>query len=103
MEREKENYIVYLNDKAKTELNQIMEYLFVSGYGEVLEGFIDELDIIINRLSDCQELHTIQVKNYRRTLFKRFDYSVYYYISEENHTVIITSIVHQKRHPKAWK
>jgi len=40
MEGKSENYKVYINEKAKFELNQIMEYYFDLGLGYLLDSVL---------------------------------------------------------------
>ena len=103
MEKEGKQYVVYLNSKAKEEFSQILDYLIDQTNIDIADKFLDEFESILGRLISNPEVHGIIENNYRRALFRKFDYSIYYYIDLATMTVIIAAITHQKRHPDTWK
>jgi len=42
----------------------------------------------------------IAKKHFRETFLKKYPFSIIYFVEEENHTIVITSIFHSSRDPK---
>lgn len=42
-----------------------------------------------------------RLKNIRAFVLKRFQYNVYYIVTDE--TLFVIAVIHQKRNPKIWK
>ena len=63
--------------------------------------FLDELDHVVKRIAaspfQFPEIHPAV----RRGLLRRFPYSVYFSVREKQVEVI--AVLHQHRHPDAWK
>jgi len=64
-------------------------------------GFLSELEYVIRRIraapSGFPEIHPAV----RRGLLRRFPYSVYFLLREEQVEVI--AVLHQHRHPDTWR
>ena len=63
--------------------------------------FLDELDYVMKRIAatpfQFPEIHP----GVRRALLKRFPYSVYFLVGDEQ--VEIIAVLHQHRHPNTWR
>lgn len=69
-----------------------------SGLGD---EFIDALDQILHLISENPNLFAVDFKEVRKAPLKRFPFSVYYEIYEDQ--ILIYSIFHQSRKPEGWK
>jgi plasmid stabilization system protein ParE len=65
---------------------------------------------VLDRLSELQSalLHNPHLGfktlvDRRRLLLRSFPYAVYYLIDDAENTIWIISVIHQSRHPGAWK
>lgn len=66
-----------------------------------LKVFEHELEKTFGLIATNPYQFPVIKKNYRKTILKRFPYSIYFAIYNEQ--VIVLAIVHQKRHPRVWK
>lgn len=81
--------------EAKTwykEQKEGLEIEFATAVGKAIEGIVK-----------APQMFSIRYKKVRIAHPKRFPYNIHFYIDEPNTTVVITAIVHSKRHPKIAK
>ncbi|MBP6386975.1 MAG: plasmid stabilization system [Pseudarcicella sp.] len=65
--------------------------------------FANAIENTIERIVDSPQIFPIRYKNNRIAHPKIFPYNIHFYIDEPNTSVVITAIVHSKRHPKIAK
>ncbi len=95
-------YILQYFDEVENDVHQAKIW-----YKEQKEGleteFASAVEKAIERIIDAPQLYSVRYKKIRIAHPKRFPYSIHFYIDEPNTTVIITAIIHCKRHPKVAK
>ena len=73
-------------------------------YKEQKEGleiaFADAIERAIESILKAPQSYALRYKKARIAHPKRFPYNIHFYIDEPNTTVVITAIVHNKRHQK---
>jgi len=62
---------------------------------------LDELDDVLKRITSVPVQFPVIHPRIRRALLNRFPYSVYFSASDEDVGVI--AVLHQSRHPDAWR
>lgn len=76
-------------------------------YKEQKEGleieFATAIEKTINRILETPKAYSVRYKKVRVAHPRKFPYNIHFYIDEPNNTVVITAIVHSKRHPKIAK
>lgn len=76
-------------------------------YKEQKEGLEVEFATAIEKTIQCiveaPKTYSVRYKKIRIAHPKRFPYNIHFYIDESNTTIVITAIVHSKRHPKTAK
>ncbi len=76
-------------------------------YKEQKEGleieFATAIEKAIEHILETPKAYSIRYKKVRIAHPKVFPYNIHFYIDEPNKIVVITAIVHGKRHPKAAK
>ncbi|HKR65288.1 MAG TPA: type II toxin-antitoxin system RelE/ParE family toxin [Thermoanaerobaculia bacterium] len=60
-----------------------------------------ELERIYGAISDYPQMHPVVYKKFRRALFRRFPYSVFYTV--ERSMILVVGVVHQSRDESTWK
>ena len=63
--------------------------------------FLDELDSVMRRIAATPFQFPRIHPSVRRALLKRFPYSVYFLLGDEQVEVI--AVLHQHRHPDTWR
>ena len=88
--------VIYLPE-SEQDLKEIFEW-----YEEQQEGlgetFLMAVGGMTNHLRSYPERWRVVVGNTRKALMRRFPYSVYYNLKDEE-TILIVAIIHEKRHP----
>jgi plasmid stabilization system protein ParE len=64
---------------------------------------LDRLSELQSALSDNPRLGFKIAADRRRVLLRSFPYAVYYLIDSAEDTLWIISVIHQNRHPGAWR
>ena len=89
-------------DEVETDLHQAKVW-----YKEQKEGleieFANVIEKTIEHILDTPKAYAIRYKKVRIAHPKIFPYTIHFYIDELNKTVVITAIVHSKRHQKITK
>lgn len=95
-------YILQYFDKVETDVHEAKTW-----YKEQKEGleinFAAAIEKAIEYIVEAPKTYAVQCKKIRMAHPKRFPYNIHFYIDEPNTTVVITAIVHSKRHPKVAK
>ena len=65
------------------------------------EDFLSELDRVFDRLGKQPAVHQMIWKDVRRTLLKRFPYSVMYRVLKKR--VQIVAVMYSRRDPALWR
>lgn len=95
-------YTLQYFDEVETDVHKAKTW-----YKEQKEGleieFADAIEKAIERIVDMPQVFSIRYKKVRIAHPKRFPYNIHFYIDEPNTAVVITAIVHSKRHPKIAK
>jgi len=63
--------------------------------------FIDEVESRIEKVEENPDLYAPVYKEIRRSLCKRFPYSVYFVKAED--AVVVIGVLHQRRNPAVWQ
>ena len=67
------------------------------------EEFSEEIKKALLKIRRYPFGHSIRYRNIRIAHSERFPYNVHFYIDEALSEIVITAIVHQKRHPRKVK
>lgn len=65
--------------------------------------FADAVENVVMQILEFPNSYAIHYKSIRIVHPKKFPYNIHFYIDESNKTVIITAVVHSKRHPNTAK
>lgn len=68
---------------------------------ELGQEFIDEFERAMVLIMEMPQAWRLLDSNFRRFLFRRFPYTVIYWV--ESSVVIVTSVFHQRRRPNSWR
>lgn len=94
------NYTLAFHPLVQEEVRDA--YLFYESRKTGLgDEFIDALDQHLHLISDNPNLFAVDFKEVRKAPLKRFPFSVYYEIYEDE--IFVYSVFHQSRKPKDWK
>jgi plasmid stabilization system protein ParE len=92
-------YTLQYFDEAETDINEAKAWYKEQQDGLEIE-FATAVEKAIERLLQTPRAYAVRYKTVRMAHPKKFPYNIHFYIDESNHTVVITAIVHSKRHPK---
>jgi plasmid stabilization system protein ParE len=67
------------------------------------EEFSEEIKKALLKIRRYPFGHSIRYRNIRIAHLERFPYNIHFYIDEALSQIVITAIVHKKRHPRAAK
>lgn len=67
------------------------------------EEFSEEIKKALLKIRRYPFGHSIRYRNIRIAHLERFPYNIHFYIDEALSQIVITAIVHQKRHPRTSK
>lgn len=65
------------------------------------KAFVSELEQIIQKIELNPKMYAIALNQVRRVLCRRFPYSLYFLISDDD--IVIIGVLHQRRNPVTWK
>jgi plasmid stabilization system protein ParE len=95
-------YTLQYFDEVETDVHEAKTW-----YKEQKEGleieFATTIEKTIAHIVEAPKIYLVRYKKVRIAHPKRFPYNIHFYIDEPNNTVVITAIVHSKRHPKIAK
>jgi plasmid stabilization system protein ParE len=95
-------YALQYFDEVETDVHQAKTWYKEQKEGLELE-FADAIERAIEYIVEAPKTYAIRYKKVRIAHPKRFPYNIHFYIDESNTVVVITAIVHSKRHPKIDK
>ena len=95
-------YILQYFDEVETDVHQAKTWYKKQKEGLEVE-FASTIEIAIEHIVDKPQIFAVRYKKVRIAHPKVFPYNIHFYIDESNTTVVITAIVHSKRHPKIAK
>ncbi len=85
-------------DAVRQDIKEAKEWYRLQQKG-LEKRFAQDIKIAITRLLDRPSVYAIRYKNIRIAHPDVFPYSIHFYLDEAANTVVITAIVHNKRHP----
>ena len=89
-------------DEVETDVHEAKVW-----YKEQKEGleieFATAIENVIECIVEAPKMYAVQYKKIRIAHPKRFPYNIHFYIDELRNTVVVTAIVHGKRHSKIAK
>ena len=95
-------YFLHYFDEVENDVNQAKTW-----YKEQQDGleirFATAIEKAIEHLLEMPEIFAVRYKKIRIAHPKVFPFNIHFYIDEPNTTVVITAIVHSKRHSKVVK
>lgn len=92
--------LVRFHPEADIELHEALEWYAQQKLGLDTE-FMRCIDEAISRIQRNPEMFPIALRNVRKAMVKRFPYTIYYEIGDEE--IMILAIFHAKRDPKHWQ
>ncbi len=94
------SYRVQLQTRAEKELEEASDW-----YNDKSEkaaiNFFAAIEKSVAEIQKQPDRFRKTYKNFRETLLKKYPYTVIYIFDEEKKLIVISSIFHQKRNPKA--
>jgi plasmid stabilization system protein ParE len=95
-------YILQYFDEVEADVHEAKAW-----YKEQKEGleitFAAAIEKAIEHVLETPKAYSVRYKKVRIAHPKVFPYNIHFYINERNTTIVITAIVHSKRHPKIAK
>ncbi|MGH8454612.1 MAG: type II toxin-antitoxin system RelE/ParE family toxin, partial [Nevskiales bacterium] len=95
-----QSYTVKLHSEAELDLAEVFTWYEAQETG-LGDEFLDEAAQLLRRLGRFPCTCPAVEPPFRRALFARFPYAVYYLV--EIRRVMIFAILHQRREPDVWK
>ncbi len=92
--------LVKFHPEADIELHEAVEWYSSKRLGLDSE-FMLCIDEAIERIKRNPEIFPVALRNARKTMVKRFPYTIYYEYEEDK--IMILAIFHGKRNPKHWQ
>jgi len=65
------------------------------------EEFLREVEATIDRVADAPLMHPLVTGDVRRTVTRRFPYSIFF--RHRGETVVVLAIFHGRREPRIWQ
>lgn len=91
-------YNLIISPRAQKEIEKAIAY-YIPNYSDIPNNFIIQLQNVYKTLK-TNPFFKIRYKNIRSLKLKRYPYSIYFTINENNNTVKIISCFHLKQNPK---
>ncbi len=91
-------YLLEISEKAKSEIEYFANY-YKEISQDLLEKFLEDLQIISKNLTINPEIYTIRYKKFRRVNFSKFPIMLVFTILEKENTVKIFACFSQKSNP----
>jgi plasmid stabilization system protein ParE len=95
-------YTLQYFDEVETDVQQAKTWLKEQKEGLEID-FAAAIEKAIEYILEAPKTYAVRYNKIRMAHPKRFPYNIHFYIDEPNTTVVITAIVHSKRHPKVAK
>ena len=90
-----------LLDEAKAEMSEAAEWYRVHASERIRDRFIEQVEIVFERIRTTPEVYAIAERGARKALVKRFRYSVIYKV--EDGEILVISVFHNSRDPESWQ
>jgi plasmid stabilization system protein ParE len=97
------SYSIIFTPEANDDLTNVLGWYTTQSSPEVKKAFISEVSKILKTLGRSPKAFSIRFKNIRFAVMKKYAYNIYYWVDDNDSTVNIFAILHQKRNPKIWK
>lgn len=94
-------FLKYL-DEVATDVHEAKTWYKDQKEGLEIE-FANAIEKAIEYIVEAPKTYSVRYRKVRIAHPKRFPYNIHFYIDEPNNTVVVTAIVHSKRHPKIAK
>lgn len=91
-------YKLIVSPRAQKEIEKAIDS-YIPNYTDMPNNFVIQLQSIFNTLK-TNPFFRIRYKNVRSLKLKKYPYSLYFVINENDATVKILSCLHNKRNPK---
>lgn len=95
-------YTLQYFDEVEVDVLQAKTWYKEQNEDLVLE-FVAAIEKTIDQIVKAPKSYAIRYKKIRIAHPKKFPYNIHFYIDEPDKTVVITAIVHSKRHQKEAK
>ena len=93
------NLQLKLRPRALTELEKARDQYDRVGHGE---GFLAELDVVLDAIRAMPERFPIHHGLIRRALIRRYPFAVFFRIRPESGNVIVLAVLPQRADPAKW-
>lgn len=90
---------VILQPEAQTDVRTALEWYEQKSQGLGKE-FLRCMDAVVCHISRSPKLFPEVYKNVRRALIRRFPFSVFYILAEEQ--IIVLAVLHVRKDPQRW-
>ena len=94
------NYALKFHLLAREEVSDAYLYYENQKLG-LGDNFLENLDDIFNLILDNPNLYPKDFEEVRKALLKKFPFTIYYEIVEEQ--IFVYSVFHQSRNPENWR
>jgi plasmid stabilization system protein ParE len=95
-----EAMIVRFHPVAEIELHEAAEWSARQQAGLDTE-FMRCIDEAVSRIRKYPDMFPVALRNARKTLVKRFPYTIYYEIGDDE--IVVLAVFHAKRNPEHWQ
>ncbi len=92
--------MLILRKEAEDNIKEAYEWYEAKHIGLGI-AFVSEVETALHKIPVRPEMYGQVFKNIRRTLCKRFPYSIYFIESSAN--IVVLAVLHQRRDPAAWQ
>ncbi len=86
-------------DEVEIDINEAKTWYKKQKEGLEVE-FATAIEKVIEHIVKAPTTYSVHYKKIRIAHPKRFPYNIHFYIDDSNSSVVITAIIHSKRHPK---
>jgi plasmid stabilization system protein ParE len=94
------NYVLVFCPEVRVELDEVYSWYESQQLG-LGDDFLEEIEQALDRICQMPEAYAAVYRDVRRSVVRRFPYTIYYRIVSSR--VIITAVFHGHRNPKAWQ
>lgn len=92
--------MVKFHPEADIELHEAIEWYAHKKLGLDAE-FMRCVDEAISRIRRNPRMFPVALRNARKTMVRRFPYTIFYEIGEEE--IMVLAVFHSKRNPEVWQ
>ncbi len=94
--------IIFTPD-ANDDLTDILGWYSINFSPETKKFFITDVSKLLKSLEKSPKAYSIRIKNVRCAVLKKYPYNIYYWVDDNDFSVNVFAILHQKRNPDIWK